>query len=146
MIIVDYARLIAQNRPSGEAWANPSNCRQFHFFGDTLVTLIQAGGAMPKLTKRTVDAASIKKKPYFIWCGELPGFGVRVFPSNKRVYYADYRNKTGGRKRISIGHHGKLTTDEPRKLAIVTLGDVIKGEHPALDHPPRPNSPPTRPS
>jgi integrase len=88
---------------------------------------------MPKLTKRTVDAASIKKKPYFIWCSELPGFGVRVFPSTKRVYYADYRNKTGGRKRMSIGHHGKLTTEEARKLAIVTLGDVIKGEDPALD-------------
>jgi len=88
---------------------------------------------MPKLTKRTVDAASAKKKPYFIWCSELPGFGVRVFPSKKRVYYADYRNKSGGRKRMSIGPHGKLTTEEARKLAIVTLGDVIKGEDPALD-------------
>ena len=88
---------------------------------------------MPKLTKRTVDAASVKKKPYFIWCSELPGFGVRVFPSRKRVYYADYRNKSGGRKRMSIGPHGKLTTEEARKLAIVTLGDVIKGEDPALD-------------
>jgi integrase len=34
---------------------------------------------------------------------------------------------------MSIGHHGKLTTEEARKLAIVTLGDVIKGEDPALD-------------
>jgi integrase len=88
---------------------------------------------VPKLTKRTVDAAPIKKQPYFIWCSELPGFGVRVFPSRKRVYYADYRNKSGGRKRMSIGSHGKLTTEEARKLAIVTLGDVIKGEDPALD-------------
>jgi integrase len=88
---------------------------------------------MPKLTKRTVDAAATKKEPYFIWCSELPGFGVRVFPSKKRVYYADYRNKSGGRKRMSIGPHGKLTTEEARKLAIITLGDVIKGEDPALD-------------
>jgi integrase len=88
---------------------------------------------MPKLTKRTVDSAPIKRNPYFIWCSDLPGFGVRVFPSAKRVYYADYRNKTGARKRMSIGHHGKLTTEEARKLAIVTLGDVIKGEDPALD-------------
>jgi hypothetical protein len=88
---------------------------------------------MPKLTKRTVDSAPIKEKPYFIWCSDLPGFGVRVFPSTKRVYYADYRNKTGGRKRMAIGYHGKLTTEEARKLAIVTLGDVIEGEDPALD-------------
>jgi integrase len=88
---------------------------------------------MPKLTKRVVDQAAIKKKSYFIWCSDLPGFGVRVFPSTKRVYYADYRNNTGDRKRMSIGHHGKLTTEEARKLAIITLGDVIKGEDPALD-------------
>jgi integrase len=88
---------------------------------------------MPKLTKRIVDSAVIKKKPYFIWCSDLPDFGIRVFPSQKRVYYADYRNKSGGRKRMSIGHHGKLTTEEARKLAIVTLGDAIKGEDPALD-------------
>jgi integrase len=95
---------------------------------------------MPKLTKRTVDSAAVKKKPYFIWCSDLPGFGVRVFPSKKRVYYADYRNKSGGRKRMSIGHHGELTTEEARKLAIATLGDVIKGEDPALDRLTRRNS------
>jgi integrase len=88
---------------------------------------------MPKLTKRIIDSADIKAKPYFIWCSELPGFGVRVFPSAKRIYYADYRNKSGIRKRMSLGHHGKLTTEEARKLAIVTLGGVIKGEDPALD-------------
>jgi len=47
---------------------------------------------MPKLTKKIVDAAELREKPYFIWCSDLPGFGVRVFPSGKRVYYADYRN------------------------------------------------------
>jgi len=52
---------------------------------------------------------------------------------SEQCYYADYRNKTGGRKRMSIGHHGKLTTEEARKLAVVTLGDVIKGEVSALD-------------
>jgi integrase len=88
---------------------------------------------MPKITKRIVDAAPVKEQPYFLWCSELPGFGVRVFPSGRRVYYADYRNKAGGRKRMSIGHHGKLTTEEARRLAIVTLGDVIRGEDPAED-------------
>ena len=86
---------------------------------------------MPKLTKRVVDDASAREAPYFIWCSDLPGFGVRVFPSGKRIYYADYRNKAGARKRMSIGHHGKLTTEEARKLALVTLGDVLKGEDPA---------------
>jgi integrase len=86
---------------------------------------------MPKLTKRVVDAATPREAKYFVWCSELPGFGVRVFPSGKRIYYADYRTKAGTRRRMSLGTHGKLTTEEARKLAIVTLGDVIRGEDPA---------------
>lgn len=85
---------------------------------------------MSKLTKKIVDAAVPRKTSFFIWCGDLPGFGVRVLPSGKRVYYTDYRNKEGTRKRMSIGAHGKLTTDEARKLAMITLGDVLKGGDP----------------
>ena len=32
---------------------------------------------------------------------------------------------------MSIGQHGKITTEEARKLAIATLGAVVKGEDPA---------------
>lgn len=85
---------------------------------------------MPKLTKRIVDALEPKASPYFTWCSDLPGFGVRVFPSGKRVYYADYRTKDGARKRMSIGPHGKLTTEEARKLALGTLVEAIKGDDP----------------
>lgn len=86
---------------------------------------------MPKLTKKVVDAAAPRDEKYFVWCSELAGFGVRVFPSGRRVYYADYRTKIGTRRRMSLGAHGKITVDEARKLAITTLGDVIRGEDPA---------------
>ena len=86
---------------------------------------------MAKLTKTIVEKAELKDKPYFVWCSDLPGFGVRVFPSGKRVYYIDYRNRDGSRKRMTIGPHGKITCEEARKLAMVTLGDVVKGEDPA---------------
>ena len=46
---------------------------------------------MAKLTKRVVEAAEIRPTDYFIWCGELPGFGVRIYPSGKRGYLAQYR-------------------------------------------------------
>ncbi|PWC30342.1 tyrosine-type recombinase/integrase [Teichococcus aestuarii] len=86
---------------------------------------------MPKLTKRVVDAAELREKPYFLWCSDLPGFGVRIFPSGKRVYYADYRPKVGARRRMTLGPHGKLTTEDARKLALATLGSVLQGEDPA---------------
>lgn len=95
---------------------------------------------MPKLTKRVIDAAELREQPYFIWCSELAGFGVRIFPSGSRTYYADYRNKSGGRKRMTLGAHGKLTTEEARKLALITLGDVLRGEDPAEERATRRNS------
>lgn len=86
---------------------------------------------MPRLTKQIVDAARPKDRAYFIWCGDLRGFGARIHPTGGRVYYADYRNADGVRKRMKIGSHGKITTEEARKLALTVLGDAAKGEDPA---------------
>lgn len=88
---------------------------------------------MPKLTKTILDRAEVREKPYFMWCSELPGFGARVFPSGKRTFYADYYNQDGRRNRMSLGPYGKLTVEEARKLARITLGGVLSGEDPALE-------------
>jgi integrase len=87
---------------------------------------------MTKLTKRAVDEAEIRDTDYFIWCEELPGFGVRVYPSGKRGYLVQYR--AGGRsRRAKIGLHGHLTCDEARKEARALLGQVAKGQDPAQE-------------
>ena len=88
---------------------------------------------MPKLTKSLIDGAAARDSAYFVWCSELPGFGIRVFPTGKKTFYADYYNSDGQRKRISIGPYGKLTLDEGRRLARITLGSVLAGEDPALE-------------
>jgi Arm DNA-binding domain len=88
---------------------------------------------MAKLTKRIAGDAEPKAAAYFIWCGDLPGFGLRIHPTGKRVYYVDYRNREGARKRMTIGAHGKITTEEARKLALQTLGSVVKGDDPAAE-------------
>lgn len=97
-----------------------------------MVTLDGKAEVLPKLTKRIVDDAALRDKPYFVWCSDLAGFGVRVFPSGKKVYYCDYRAE-GVRRRMNIGAHGKITTEEARKLAIVTMGSVVKGDDPLLE-------------
>jgi integrase len=86
---------------------------------------------MPKLTKSIVDVATPREKQFTIWCSELKGFGIFVLPSGSRTYFVDYRNRDSVRKRMTIGRHGKITAEEARKLAIVTLGETVKGRDPA---------------
>lgn len=78
---------------------------------------------MPKLTKKIVDAALPRGKQYTVWCSELKGFGFYVQPSGSKTYFVDYR-VDNARRRMTIGRHGVLTTEEARKLAIETLGPV----------------------
>lgn len=88
---------------------------------------------MPKLTKSIVDKAEPKDKQYTIWCSDLKGFGVSINPAGSRSYIVDYRTSDGARRRMTIGRHGSVTTEEARKIAIKTLGDTIRGDDPALE-------------
>lgn len=88
---------------------------------------------MPKLTKSIVDRAELRDKQYTIWCSDLTGFGVYVHPTGRRTYFVDYRID-GRRRRMTIGRHGTLTTEEARKLAIGTMGGVVREKSdPLLD-------------
>ncbi len=80
---------------------------------------------MPKLTKSIVDGAALREKQYTIWCSDLKGFGVYVHPSGRRSYFVDYRTSGGTRRRMTIGAHGVITTEQARKLAIETMGGVV---------------------
>ncbi|MBM3091586.1 integrase arm-type DNA-binding domain-containing protein [Ensifer sp. T173] len=87
---------------------------------------------MAKLTKRTIDGLQPREKDYFEWDDELPGFGVRVWPTGRKTYVAQYRAGKQSR-RFKIGVHGPLTVEEARKEAKAVLGDVARGEDPQQD-------------
>lgn len=85
---------------------------------------------MVKLTKRIVDAAIAEMKDYVLWDDELPGFGLRIFPTGKRSYLIQYR--TDGRsRRYTIGIHGIWTPETARREAKTQLGRIAQGEDPA---------------
>ncbi|MBN9026496.1 MAG: DUF4102 domain-containing protein, partial [Rhizobiales bacterium] len=89
---------------------------------------------MPKLTKAIVDRADPRDKQFTIWCSELKGFGVYVHPTGRRTYFVDYRSAEGTRRRMTIGAHGAITTEQARKLAIETMGGVVlQKEDPLLE-------------
>lgn len=87
---------------------------------------------MTKLTKRVIDSLQPRDKDYFEWDDELPGFGVRIWPTGKKTYVAQYRAGKQTR-RFKVGAHGPLTVEEARKQAKIVLGDVARGEDPQLD-------------
>jgi integrase len=89
-------------------------------------------GFMPNITKRVVDSAEPQqnKNGYFIWDDELKGFGVRVMPSGRKTYWAQYR--IGGRShRVSCGVHGHVTAEQARQKAKDIFGRVARGVDPA---------------
>lgn len=87
---------------------------------------------MAKLTKKVIDGLEAREKDYFEWDDELPGFGVRVWPTGRKTYVAQYRAGKQTR-RFKIGVHGPLTVEDARKEAKAVLGDVARGEDPQLD-------------
>ena len=87
---------------------------------------------MPKraelaLSKRTVDGLSVEGKDAVFWDRDLSGFGVRVYPSGRKIYVVQTRGPRGP-KRVSLGGHGKLTPDRARKLAAEAIDRIKDGE------------------
>ena len=66
------------------------------------------------ISKRTVDGLSVEGRETVFWDRDIPGFGVRVYPSGRKIYVAQSRGPAGI-KRLSIGRHGEVTADKARK-------------------------------
>lgn len=87
---------------------------------------------MPKLTKKIVDASKPNASEYFVWDGDLPGYGLRIFPSGKKSYMVQYR-RNGRTRRVTIGLHGTFTPDSARTEAVGLLASIAKGGDPSGD-------------
>ncbi|MCG8354699.1 MAG: site-specific integrase [Kiloniellales bacterium] len=82
-----------------------------------------------KLTVRAIKALTYAGGWDVRWDDELPGFGVRLFPSGRKSFVVSYR--AGGRKRLmSLGGFGVLTVDQARAMAREHLVTVSKGGDP----------------
>jgi len=105
-----------------------------------MIPVEQGGGATRvtvRLTKRAIDQAKPLPKPYFVWDGELRGFGARIDPGGAKTFAVRYRPKGQGasapKRFITIGRYGALTVDEARNRAKEILGAVATGADPAAD-------------
>ena len=82
-----------------------------------------------KLTKRTVDALEVEEKDALFWDRDLAGFGVRVHATGRKVYVVQSRGP-GGPKRVTLGRHGEMSTEEARKQAALVIDRIKRGEDP----------------
>lgn len=87
---------------------------------------------MPKLTKRTVDQLAPGPVEMVHWDDELRGFGVRVWPSGRKVYVVMSRVK-GRLRRITIGPHGPVTAEQARIRAHEIISEAKAGRDPAKE-------------
>ncbi len=82
-----------------------------------------------KLTKRVVDALSVETNDAVFWDRELAGFGVRVYATGRKIYVVQSRGPWGP-KRVTLGKHGEMSTDEARKTAAGVIDRIKRGEEP----------------
>jgi integrase len=83
-------------------------------------------------TKNFIDRISTPDKgEAFIWDDGLPGFGLRVYPSGRKVFIVQYRNDGRRTRRMSLGRYGTVTLDEARKAARKILTSAVYGTDPA---------------
>ena len=86
------------------------------------------------ISKRTVDGLAVEGKDAVFWDRELAGFGVRVYPSGRKIYVVQSRGP-GGSKRITLGRHGELTVEQARKEAVAVIDRIKRGENPVAAPP-----------
>ena len=81
------------------------------------------------LSGRVVESLSVEGKDRIVWDRELPGFGVRVYPSGRKVYVVQSR-AGGAPRRIALGTHSDLTTTQARLRAAQVIDRIKRGEDP----------------
>lgn len=88
-----------------------------------------------KLTKRAIDSFIYQgsgTSQDIRWDDQLPGFGLRIYPTGKKTFTLSYR--ANGRKHImTIGAYGVLTLDQARDKAKRLIGQVLDGKDPLED-------------
>lgn len=89
-----------------------------------------------RIRKRTVDRLSVEDRETIFWDGDLPGFGVRVYPSGAKVYVVQTRGQ-GRSRRIALGRHGALSADEARRQAAGLIARIKTWDEPVTVAPVR---------
>ena len=82
------------------------------------------------LTPRLARESKPQEKDTILFDKKLPGFGLRIHPSGRKVYVVQARIK-GKTRRIVIARHGEMRLAQARRRAREMLARIRAGENPA---------------
>jgi len=83
-----------------------------------------------KLTLRLIQNLEPKDRDYVTWDGEIPGHGLKVTPTGRKMFILKYRNASGKQRKPTLGSFGKITLDEARRIARRYHADLAQGIDP----------------
>ena len=84
-----------------------------------------------KLTKTLIDGTQATDKDVFLWCSELPRFGVRVATSGRKTYIARYRTEAGQSRMVTLARTVDMPPTQARELARRLFAEVAGGSDPS---------------
>src|SRR5262245_43161563 len=82
-----------------------------------------------RLTKSAIDALPTLKSDIVYWDTGYPGFGVKVTPHGRKVFFVLYRIGGAGSKlrKYTIGPHGRVTFHQARVAAQKVFAAKLEG-------------------
>ena len=98
-----------------------------------LITNIQEGACRKEASSSSSSEPSTRSKSKgrmrSSGTGTWPASGCGSTPTGKKVYVVQSRGP-GGPKRVTLGRHGDISTDEARKQAAAVIDRIKRGEEP----------------
>ena len=83
-----------------------------------------------KLSKRTIDRLSVERASTIFWDSELPGFGIRVHATGRKLFVAQARTPGGLPKRATVGRYEDMDAEEARQKAAGMIDRIRRGRDP----------------
>ena len=83
-----------------------------------------------KLSKRTIDRLSVERASAVFWDSELPGFGIRVHATGRKLFVAQARTPGGLPKRATVGRYEDIDAEEARLKAAGMIDRIRRGRDP----------------
>ncbi|MCY3828377.1 MAG: site-specific integrase [Rhodospirillaceae bacterium] len=91
-----------------------------------------------KLSKRTIDRLSVERASAVFWDSELPGFGIRVHATGRKLFVAQARTPGGLPKRATVGRYEDMDAEDARLKAAGMIDRIRRGRDPVPTTPEEP--------